>query len=88
MVCGNTAEGRETFQKVVCLALRARIRLNSIAQKAVGIKSCDMEGFRGEQLLVIDEFNSLRSEILKKVSETAVEVGNQITIDDLCNPAA
>jgi len=88
MVCGNTVEGKEAFQKVICLALRTRIKLGSIAQKAIGVEFSEREGLKEEQSLVISEFNSLRFEILREVSETAVEVGNQISIDDLCNSAA
>ncbi len=88
LVCGNTTKGRKAFNEVLLLALRTRIKLNSITQKAIGAESSVVTLVKREENAVICDFNSLRSNILGEISETAVEVGNQVTLDELCNSAA
>ena len=87
LVCGNTARGKNAFGEVVFLALRTRIKLNSIAQKAIGAELSVLELLKEEENRVIADFNSLRSDILKEFGADAVEVGNQLTVDELCNSA-
>jgi hypothetical protein len=87
LVCGNTARGKEAFNEVIRLALRTRIKLNSIAQEAIGADSSILASLKDQENVVWGEFNSLRTNILQEVSNTAVEVGNQVSIDELCNAA-